>query len=93
MNPQAQPAPKKKLPERLLSMLTPIGQEWTSQTFQELFGARLAHNIHKIYQAGQSCYVSFCQHHDLSPLPVTESTLFLFMTFPATERVCILYYH
>ena len=40
MNPQAQPAPT-RLPEHLLSILTPIGPDWTPQTFQELFRATI----------------------------------------------------
>ena len=41
MNPQAQPAPT-RLPEPLLSILTPARPDWTSQTFQELFKATIS---------------------------------------------------
>ena len=58
-----------------------------SRAIQSYYIQGLAPNIHKTYQAGQSCYASFCQHHNLSPLPATESTLLLFMASLAKEGV------
>ena len=55
------------------------------EAVQQYYISGLAPATHKVYQAGQQRYLSFCQQTRLPAVPTTESTLLLFLAFLAKD--------
>ena len=90
LHPQANSFPT-PLPQALTTLIATPELNWTSASFRELFMSTIRSNCppssQKCHAAGQQCYLAFCIHCNKSPIPATVSTLLLFITHQAQQRI------